>query len=105
MDNNYLWIVVIGFIIAFILALGLGANDVANSFGTSVGSKVLTLRDACIVAAFCETAGSVLAGGKVTGRDLRIIYFTFIARGVCAFMICFRHLPGPGEQQRFDINF
>ena len=67
MDNSYLWIVVIGFIIAFILALGLGANDVANSFGTSVGSKVLTLRDACIVAAICETSGAVLAGGKVTG--------------------------------------
>ena len=98
MDNTYLWIVVIGFIIAFILALGLGANDVANSFGTSVGSKVLTLRDACIVAAFCETAGSVLAGGKVTGRgDLRIIYFRVIARGVCAFMICFRHLLGAGR--------
>ena len=67
MDNTYLWIVVLGFIIAFILALGLGANDVANSFGTSVGSKVLTLRNACIVATICETAGAVLAGGKVTG--------------------------------------
>ncbi|XP_046864585.1 sodium-dependent phosphate transporter 2-like isoform X2 [Xenia sp. Carnegie-2017] len=66
MDNTYLWIVVLGFIIAFILALGLGANDVANSFGTSVGSKVLTLRNACIVATICETAGAVLAGGKVT---------------------------------------
>jgi sodium-dependent phosphate transporter len=67
MDNSYLWIVIVGFIIAFILALGLGANDVANSFGTSVGSKVLTLRGACIVATICETSGAVLAGGKVTG--------------------------------------
>ena len=71
MDNSYLWIVIVGFIIAFILALGLGANDVANSFGTSVGSKVLTLRDACIVAAICETSGAVLAGGKVTGLLFR----------------------------------
>lgn len=28
-----LWIVVVGFVIAFILAFGIGANDVANSFG------------------------------------------------------------------------
>ena len=78
MDNSYLWIVIIGFIIAFILALGLGASDVANSFGTSVGSKVLTLRDACIVAAFCVTAGSVVAGGKVTGILLWSYYFTIV---------------------------
>jgi sodium-dependent phosphate transporter len=65
--DSYLWLVITGFIIAFILALGLGANDVANSFGTSVASKVLTLRNACILASVCETAGAVLAGGKVTG--------------------------------------
>lgn len=67
MDNAYLWVVIVGFVIAFILALGLGANDVANSFGTSVGSKVLTLRGACIIATICETSGAFLVGGKVTG--------------------------------------
>lgn len=67
MGESYIWIVVLGFIIAFVLALGLGANDVANSFGTSVGSKVLTLKGACVVASICETTGAVLAGGHVTG--------------------------------------
>ena len=38
------WIGVLAFIFAFLLAFAVGANDVANSFGTAVGSKVLTMR-------------------------------------------------------------
>ena len=34
----------VAFIFAFILAFAVGANDVANSFGTAVGSKVLTMK-------------------------------------------------------------
>nr|CDS16994.1 sodium dependent phosphate transporter 2 [Echinococcus granulosus] len=52
--------------IAFVLAFGLGANDVANSFGTSVGSKVLTLKAACTLATIFEISGSVLLGGQVS---------------------------------------
>ena len=57
-----LWLVIVGFVIAFILAFGIGANDVANSFGTSVGSGVLTIRQACILATICEVSGAVLIG-------------------------------------------
>jgi len=57
-----LWLVVVGFMTAFVLAFGIGANDVANSFGTSVGSKVLTVRQACILATVFEIAGAVLIG-------------------------------------------
>lgn len=66
----YLWMVILGFIIAFILAFSVGANDVANSFGTAVGSGVVTLRQACILASIFETLGSMLLGAKV-GETIR----------------------------------
>ncbi|MBN3300312.1 S20A2 protein, partial [Amia calva] len=68
--DHYLWMVILGFIIAFILAFSVGANDVANSFGTAVGSGVVTLRQACILASIFETLGSVLLGAKV-GETIR----------------------------------
>ncbi|XP_074065135.1 sodium-dependent phosphate transporter 2 isoform X1 [Macrotis lagotis] len=68
--DDYLWMVILGFIIAFILAFSVGANDVANSFGTAVGSGVVTLKQACILASIFETTGSVLLGAKV-GETIR----------------------------------
>uniref|UniRef100_A0A8C3ACS1 Phosphate transporter n=1 Tax=Cyclopterus lumpus TaxID=8103 RepID=A0A8C3ACS1_CYCLU len=64
--NKYTWLLIVGFVIAFILAFSVGANDVANSFGTAVGSGVVTLRQACILATVFETLGSVLLGAKVS---------------------------------------
>lgn len=66
MSAEILWLVILGFVIAFILAFGIGANDVANSFGTSVGSGVLTIRQACWLATVCEVSGAVLIGYKVS---------------------------------------
>lgn len=56
------WLVVVSFLVSFVLACGIGANDVANSFGTSVGSKVLTVRQACWLATVFEVAGAILIG-------------------------------------------
>ncbi|KAM9735727.1 sodium-dependent phosphate transporter 1-B [Menidia menidia] len=64
--TDYMWLLIVGFVIAFILAFSVGANDVANSFGTAVGSGVVTLRQACILATVFETLGSVLLGAKVS---------------------------------------
>ncbi|XP_057212769.1 sodium-dependent phosphate transporter 1-A [Triplophysa rosa] len=64
--SESLWLLVLGFIIAFILAFSVGANDVANSFGTAVGSGVVTLRQACVLATIFETVGAMLLGAKVS---------------------------------------
>lgn len=66
LEQQPLWMLILGFIIAFILAFSVGANDVANSFGTAVGSGVVTLKQACILASIFETVGSVLLGAKVS---------------------------------------
>ncbi|MBD2186280.1 inorganic phosphate transporter [Aerosakkonema funiforme] len=53
-------------LLAFYLAWNLGANDVANSMGTSVGSKAITLAQALIIAGILEFTGAVLFGGEVS---------------------------------------
>src|SRR3546814_12511492 len=61
-------IVYVSLAVAFglFMAWGIGANDVANAMATSVGSKVLTIRKALLVAAVFEVMGAVQAGGDVT---------------------------------------
>ena len=64
--QNFYWIVVFGGITAFIAAFGIGANDVANAYATSVGSKALTIKQACFLAVIFEFGGAVLAGSSVS---------------------------------------
>lgn len=61
--STYLILVVI---FGLFMAWGIGANDVANAMGTSVGSRALTLKQAVVVAAIFEFMGAYLAGGEVT---------------------------------------
>lgn len=58
-------IVVVASAFAAYLALNIGANDVANNMGPAVGSNALTMVGALIIAAICETAGALIAGGDV----------------------------------------
>ena len=65
-EDSYLWIVIVGGLFGFFAAMGIGANDVANAFATSVGSGALKIRDAVIIALFCEAGGAILLGSHVT---------------------------------------
>lgn len=58
--------IVLACVFGLFMAWGVGANDVANAMGTSVGSKALTIKQAIVVAAVFEFAGAFLAGGQVT---------------------------------------
>lgn len=50
---------------SFLDAYGMGANDVANSFATSVSSRSLSFRQAILAAAVCEFLGAILVGSRV----------------------------------------
>jgi PiT family inorganic phosphate transporter len=59
-------LIILAAVVGFVMAWGIGANDVANAMGTSVGSKALTIKQAIIIAMIFEFAGAYLAGGEVT---------------------------------------
>ncbi|WP_024850664.1 inorganic phosphate transporter [Hydrogenovibrio kuenenii] len=56
---------IVGAMIGGYMAMNIGANDVANNVGPAVGSKAVTLTGAIIIAAICESAGALIAGGDV----------------------------------------
>ena len=60
------WFVLLACCFGFFMAWGVGANDVANAMGTSVGSKALTVKQAILIAMVFEFLGAYLAGGEVT---------------------------------------
>jgi PiT family inorganic phosphate transporter len=60
------WLLILTIAAGLYMAWNIGANDVANAMGTSVGSGALTLRNALVIAAIFEFGGAVLVGSHVT---------------------------------------
>jgi len=58
---------ILAIVFGLYMTWGVGANDVANAMGTSVGSGAITVKKAVLIAAVFEFTGAVLAGGHVTG--------------------------------------
>lgn len=61
--SNY--VVIAAAIFGAYMAMNIGANDVANNMGPAVGANALTMGGAIVIAAICESAGALLAGGDV----------------------------------------
>ena len=59
-------VLILSLIVCAYMAWNIGANDVANAMGTSVGSRALTLKQAVIIAAVFEFCGAFFAGDAVT---------------------------------------
>jgi len=86
---NHSILFIIATMFGVFMAFNVGGNDIANSFGTSVGSGTLTIPQALLIAAVFEVSGAVIAGGEVTdtirkgivdlnGIDLQPMQFVFI---------------------------
>ena len=69
--------------IAFAMAWAIGAQDVSNALGTSVGAKAVTVRQAIYIAGVCEFVGSLAGGevaGMISGGILSVDRFTELAK-------------------------
>ena len=82
------FLVVCSAVIGGYMALNIGANDVANNMGPAVGGKVLTITTAIIIAAVCESAGALLAGGDV----VKTVSKGIITPGDSVSVVDFRYL-------------
>lgn len=63
--NDQAFLLIAAALIGAYMAMNIGANDVANNVGPAVGSFALSMTGAIVIAAICEAAGAIIAGGEV----------------------------------------
>ena len=97
-------------LVGLYMAANIGANDLANAMGTSVGSAAITIRQAVVISIIANSLGAVLAGGYVTntiskgmidpsllaGDPNRLLIGMFVAlisAGICVHLATFFGLP------------
>jgi PiT family inorganic phosphate transporter len=103
-------VLTIATIVGLYMAANIGANDLANAMGTSVGSGAITLKQAVVISMIANTLGAVLAGGFVTntiskgmidpallaGEPNKLMFGMFaalISSGICVHLATFYGLP------------
>lgn len=105
---NHSVLFIISAVMGIFMAFNIGGNDVANSFGTSVGAGALTIPQALAIAAVFEVSGAVLAGGEVTTtirsgivdldslniQPLQFVYIMMAALTAAAFWLLFATRKG-----------
>ena len=75
------WVLWVAIAACAYMAWNIGANDVANAMGTSVGSHAITMKQAVLLAAVFEFAGAFLVGGHVTNTVRKGIVSTEVFQG------------------------
>ncbi|EEC6225162.1 inorganic phosphate transporter [Campylobacter jejuni] len=108
-SQHQLILFILASIFGIFMAFNIGGNDVANSFGTSVGAKTVTIKQALIIAAVFELSGAIFAGAEVT-KTIRsgivifpnsldpmlfviIMLAALLSSGVCIFIATKKGLP------------
>lgn len=90
--HQFDYVFAIAMLFAFLDAWNIGANDVANSFATSVSSRALTYPQAMLLAAICEFLGAVLAGSRVSdtirNKIIDVNYFQDAPATLMLLMAC-----------------
>jgi inorganic phosphate transporter, PiT family len=103
-------VLAIATIVGLYMAANIGANDLANAMGTSVGSAAITLKQAVVISMIANTLGAMLAGGYVTntiskgmidpallaGEPNKLMFGMFsalISSGICVHLATLFGLP------------